>query len=54
VALCGALAAANLITRLKKGDCEAAQGLWQAYFHRLVTFARARLHSAVGLADEED
>jgi DNA-directed RNA polymerase specialized sigma24 family protein len=44
----------HLITRLKQGDREAAHGLWQAYFHRLVTLARARLHTAVGLADEED
>ena len=44
----------HLITRLKQGDRDAALGLWQAYFHRLVTFARARLHGAMGLADEED
>ena len=43
----------HLITRLKQGDREAARGLWQAYFHRLVTFASARLHNAMGLADEE-
>jgi DNA-directed RNA polymerase specialized sigma24 family protein len=44
----------HLIARLKQGDREAAQGLWQAYFHRLVALARARLRSAVGLADGED
>jgi DNA-directed RNA polymerase specialized sigma24 family protein len=44
----------HLITRLKQGDREAAQGLWQAYFPRLVALARARLQGAMGLADEED
>jgi DNA-directed RNA polymerase specialized sigma24 family protein len=44
----------HLITRLKQGDRDAAQGLWQAYFPRLVALARARLQGAMGLADEED
>jgi RNA polymerase sigma factor (sigma-70 family) len=44
----------HLITRLKQGDREAAQGLWQACFPRLVALARARLQGAMGLADEED
>jgi DNA-directed RNA polymerase specialized sigma24 family protein len=44
----------HLIARLKQGDREAAQGLWQAYFHRLVALARARVRSAVGMADAED
>jgi DNA-directed RNA polymerase specialized sigma24 family protein len=45
-----------LITRLKQGDRDAAPGLWQAYFHRLVGLARARLRgtTTMGLADEED
>jgi RNA polymerase sigma factor (sigma-70 family) len=44
----------HLITRLKQGDSDAAQGLWKAYFPRLVALARARLRGAMGLADEED
>jgi DNA-directed RNA polymerase specialized sigma24 family protein len=44
----------NLIARLKQGDRDAAQGLWQAYFERLVTLARARLRGSPVCADEED
>jgi DNA-directed RNA polymerase specialized sigma24 family protein len=43
-----------LIARLKRGDRDAAPGLWRAYFHRLVALARARLRGATGPADEED
>jgi DNA-directed RNA polymerase specialized sigma24 family protein len=44
----------HLITRLKQRDRDAAQGVWQAYFPRLVALARARLQGGGGLADEED
>src|SRR4029077_13220808 len=44
----------HLITRLKEGDRAAAEGLWRAYFHRLVGLARTRLRGATRLADEED
>jgi hypothetical protein len=44
----------HLITRIKQGGRDAAQGLWQAYSPRLVPLVRARLQSAKGLADEED
>jgi DNA-directed RNA polymerase specialized sigma24 family protein len=43
------------LEHLKAGDADAAQPLWQAFFQRLVTMARARLRgvsSAVG--EEED
>jgi RNA polymerase sigma factor (sigma-70 family) len=40
---------------LKEGDPEAAQQLWEQYFHRLVCLARRRLGSAVPrVGDEED
>ena len=40
---------------LKAGDRAAAQPLWDAYFHRLVALARARLRGTPrGVADEED
>jgi DNA-directed RNA polymerase specialized sigma24 family protein len=40
---------------LKEGDPDAAQQLWERYFHRLVWLARRRLHSAAPPAgDEED
>lgn len=42
---------------LKSGDHEAAQRLWDRYFHRLVGLARARLrslHAGTADADEED
>jgi DNA-directed RNA polymerase specialized sigma24 family protein len=43
------------IAALKQGDHSAAQGLWEAYFRRLVGLARARLHNAPRrIADEED
>jgi DNA-directed RNA polymerase specialized sigma24 family protein len=50
---------ANSVTRwisaLKQGDQSAAQGLWEAYFQRLVSLARARLRDAPRrIADEED
>jgi RNA polymerase sigma factor (sigma-70 family) len=44
----------HLIARLKRGDRDAAQGLWETYFPRLVTMARARLRGLVAWADEED
>jgi DNA-directed RNA polymerase specialized sigma24 family protein len=43
------------IDALKRGDPEAAQRIWDAYFQRLVALARARLRGAAGrAADEED
>ncbi len=43
------------IGRLKAGDPEAAQKLWEAYFQRLVRLARGRLRAAPRrAADEED
>jgi DNA-directed RNA polymerase specialized sigma24 family protein len=43
------------ISALKEGDQAAAQGLWEAYFRRLVGLARARLRDAPRrIADEED
>ncbi len=43
------------IGRLKEGDPEAAQRLWQSYFQRLVRLARGRLRTAPRrAADEED
>src|SRR3712207_6772570 len=40
---------------LKDGDRAAAEPLWQAYFHRLVALARARLRATPRRArDEED
>jgi DNA-directed RNA polymerase specialized sigma24 family protein len=43
------------IETLKAGDRDAAQALWNAYFRRLVTLARARLRGvARRAADEED
>jgi DNA-directed RNA polymerase specialized sigma24 family protein len=43
------------ISALKQGDQSAAQGLWEAYFRRLVSLARARLRDAPRrIADEED
>jgi DNA-directed RNA polymerase specialized sigma24 family protein len=41
--------------RLKGGDHDAAQKLWQRYFRSLVALARSRLdHAARRVADEED
>jgi DNA-directed RNA polymerase specialized sigma24 family protein len=43
------------IAPLKQGDQSAAQGLWEAYFRRLVGLAHARLRDAPRrIADEED
>jgi DNA-directed RNA polymerase specialized sigma24 family protein len=43
------------ISALKQGNQSAAQGLWEAYFRRLVGLARARLSDAPRrMADEED
>jgi DNA-directed RNA polymerase specialized sigma24 family protein len=43
------------ISQLKKGDRDAAEVLWRAYFHRLVALARDRLRGTpCGAADEED
>jgi DNA-directed RNA polymerase specialized sigma24 family protein len=43
------------ISALKQGDQAAAQGLWEAYYRRLVGLARARLRDAPRrIADEED
>jgi DNA-directed RNA polymerase specialized sigma24 family protein len=43
------------INALKQGNQSAAQGLWEAYFRRLVGLARARLRDAPRrMADEED
>ena len=35
----------HLSTRLKQGDRDAAQAIWRAYFHRLVSLARARIRT---------
>jgi DNA-directed RNA polymerase specialized sigma24 family protein len=43
------------LAMLKRGDRDAAQRLWAAYFHRLVGLARSRLHGVHrGSGDEED
>src|SRR4029077_9358130 len=43
------------IRALKRGDQSAAQGLWEAYFRRLVGLAHARLRdTSRRVADEED
>ena len=43
------------ISELKRGDKAAASGLWDSYFRRLMSLARARLHDVPRLiADEED
>jgi len=40
---------------LRAGDHDAAQRLWNAYFHRLVALARGKLHATPRhAADEED
>jgi DNA-directed RNA polymerase specialized sigma24 family protein len=45
----------HLIRMLKAGDRLAAQGLWEAYFQRLVGLARARLAGTpTPVADAED
>jgi DNA-directed RNA polymerase specialized sigma24 family protein len=43
------------LRRLQAGEQQAAQGLWERYFHRLVGLARAKLRSSrPAIADEED
>jgi DNA-directed RNA polymerase specialized sigma24 family protein len=43
------------LTRLQAGDEAAVQPLWERYFRRLVTLARAKLHgTSRARADEED
>jgi DNA-directed RNA polymerase specialized sigma24 family protein len=42
------------LSRLKEGDHEAAERLWQRYFGRLVELARARLAACRTVRDEED
>jgi RNA polymerase sigma factor (sigma-70 family) len=43
------------ITRLKSGDAQAAQPLWERYYHRLIGLARKRLGDLPRRAiDEED
>jgi DNA-directed RNA polymerase specialized sigma24 family protein len=43
------------IVQLQKGDPAAAQRLWEIYFHRLVSLARAKLAvTPRRIADEED
>jgi DNA-directed RNA polymerase specialized sigma24 family protein len=45
----------RLIDRIKHGDQDAGQRIWDAYFLKLVTLARSRLRSAARrAADEED
>lgn len=49
------LSVTRLIGMLKGGDREAAQGLWEAYFGRLMALARAKLRGVpTRAADEED
>jgi RNA polymerase sigma factor (sigma-70 family) len=42
------------VNLLQAGDSEAAQQLWDRYFHRMVGLARARLRAAGTAAEEED
>src|SRR4051794_13576491 len=43
------------IAALKAGDANAAQRIWERYFHRLIGLARVRLRAASGAAcDAED
>ncbi len=43
------------VAQLKDGDPQAAQQLWNTYFHRMVKAARAKLHGTPSrMADEED
>jgi DNA-directed RNA polymerase specialized sigma24 family protein len=45
----------RILDRLKQGDPDAAQQLWESCFQKLVALARAQLHGAVRrAADEED
>src|SRR6516164_1185156 len=43
------------IARLQTGDAEAAQKLWDHYFHHLLSLARKKLHGRIlHTADEQD
>jgi DNA-directed RNA polymerase specialized sigma24 family protein len=42
------------IQALKEGDSAAAQNLWEGYFHRLVSLARAKLRGVVRRAEDEE
>src|SRR3954467_8800963 len=43
------------IEDLRRGEADAAQGLWDAYFQQLVRLAETRLHGVAGkAADAED
>ena len=43
------------LSKLREGNPEAAQRVWDRYFTRLVTLARKKLHGKrFGIADEED
>jgi DNA-directed RNA polymerase specialized sigma24 family protein len=43
------------LAMLRRGDPAAAQRLWAAYFHRLISLARSRLQATpCGAGDEED
>ena len=42
------------LSRLRAGDEEAAQRLWDRYFHRLAALARKQLQGVTRDADEED
>src|SRR3954453_9317495 len=54
-AMASELSITRCIEALKGGDHDAARRIWEAYFHRLVGLARARLHDAPRrAADEED
>src|SRR5215218_2228283 len=45
----------HLLARLKGRDDDAARRLWEAYYHRLIALARARLRGVPrSAADEED
>src|SRR5262245_48585794 len=45
----------NWLNQLQAGDTAAGQKLWECYYERLVSLARARLHAAPRrAADEED
>jgi DNA-directed RNA polymerase specialized sigma24 family protein len=44
----------GMLIKLKEGDRAAADGLWRAYFGRLVELARSQLRAQTRLADEED
>jgi DNA-directed RNA polymerase specialized sigma24 family protein len=53
--MCAPGSVTNWLVRLKEGDPDAAQPLWERYFHRMVALARQRLRGARRReADEED